>query len=355
MSSTSVEAIADAVLYEGYILYPYRPSLKNRQRWTFGGLYPRAYSESQQSGDAWSMQAECLVVGTPHTTLTVKVRFLHLMNRTAGALVRPLSRWPEDDEPEWRPVSALHVGERQYPTWQEAAEREVAVENVELHELTSDGHFRRFEFPGSRSVEPVKSPDGQIAGILVREQQSVTGAVELGVQAIGDDVSKLTVRIMNETPLSGAAGKTRDEALMLSLASTHAILHVAGGEFVSLMDPPEGFQGLAAQCHNVGAWPVLAGDEDCRDTMLAAPIILYDYPQVAPESPGNLFDGTEIDEILTLRILTLTDDEKREVAAIDHRAGQLLERTEALARDQLMSLHGTFRYSQPRLEEDRHA
>ncbi len=47
MNRALVDQIASAVLYEGYILYPYRPSVKNRQRWTFGGLVPRAYSEAQ--------------------------------------------------------------------------------------------------------------------------------------------------------------------------------------------------------------------------------------------------------------------------------------------------------------------
>ena len=88
--------------------------------------------------------------------------------------------------------------------------------------------------------------------------------------------------------------------------------------------------------------------------MLAAPIILYDYPQVAPESPGDLFDGTEIDEILTLRILTLTDAEKQEIAGVDKRASLMLERTQALTQDQLLSLHGTIRKCGPAGEEVPH-
>ena len=81
--------------------------------------------------------------------------------------------------------------------------------------------------------------------------------------------------------------------------------------------------------------------------MLSSPIILYDYPQIAPESPGDLFDATEIDEILTLRILTLTEDEKRAMSDVDDRARALLERTESLAREQLMGLHGTIRGLRP--------
>ena len=99
----------------------------------------------------------------------------------------------------------------------------------------------------------------------------------------------------------------------------------------------------AAACRNVGAWPVLVGQEGSKDTMLSSPIILYDYPRVVPESPGDFFDGTEIDEMLSLRIMTLTDDEKGAMASIDERAGALLARTESLAREQLLELHGTVR------------
>ncbi len=77
--------------------------------------------------------------------------------------------------------------------------------------------------------------------------------------------------------------------------------------------------------------------------MLSSPIILYDYPQIAPESPGDLFDGAEIDEILMLRIMTLTDDEKREMRQSDDRARQILERTESLPDEQFMKLHGVLR------------
>ena len=117
------------------------------------------------------------------------------------------------------------------------------------------------------------------------------------------------------------------------------------------MDPPDAWREAAAACRNVGTWPVLVGAEGQADMMLSSPIILYDYPQIAPESPGDFFDGTEIDEMLTLRIMTLTDEEKRAMAAVDERAGDLLARTEAMAREQLMGLHGTVRGLRPCREE----
>lgn len=127
------------------------------------------------------------------------------------------------------------------------------------------------------------------------------------------------------------------------MASTHTILNVRDGEFVSSLDPPETLREAVAACENTGTWPVLVGEEGARDTMLSSPIILYDYPQIAPESAGDLFDGTEIDEILTLRIMTLTDEEKREMRGSDDRARQILERTEMLPVEQLMKLHGALK------------
>ena len=131
---------------------------------------------------------------------------------------------------------------------------------------------------------------------------------------------------------------------MRSLVSTHTILGVRdGGEFVSLLDPPEEFKEAVAGCQNTGTWPVMVGEEGERDCMLSSPIILYDYPQIAPESPGDLFDGTEIDEILTLRIMTLTDAEKREMRSVDEHARRILERTETMPGEELMRMHGVMK------------
>jgi len=103
----------------------------------------------------------------------------------------------------------------------------------------------------------------------------------------------------------------------------------------------------------VGTWPVLVGNEGDFDTLLSSPIILYDYPQIASESAGDLFDGTEIDEILALRILTLTEDEKNEMRNSDDRARRILERTEALPMEHFMKLHGALRGLRPADEEKR--
>jgi hypothetical protein len=255
-----VRAIADAVLYEGYLLWPYRRSaLKNQRRWTFGGVYPRAHSE-RHPDDRWRMRTEVVLEGSDEVDVTV--RFLHVVVREDG--------------------------------WEEAVEREVG--------------------PG-----PVAVAAGREAG---RSWEALSGSVDVWC---GD--GRVVVEIANATPFAG----TRQEALRRTFCSTHTVLR-SPGAFVSATEV-EG-------CRNEGTWPVLVGD---HHTMLSSPIILEDFPRVAPESPGDLFDGGEIDQLLVLNILALTDEEKAEMRETDPRAREILERTERLTPEELMRLHGTLR------------
>ena len=353
MNRALVDRIADAVLYEGYILYPYRPAVKNRQRWTFGGLYPEAYCRAQAAGDAWSSQTECLVHGGQATAFEAVIRFLHLTERCVGEFVPPLPDWPGAGEPPFRPVGTLRVGDRLFHAWQEAEEREVALDAVTLGELSARPHRRTFAFAGGRRLEPLRGPAGEVRGVLVREQHPLEGAVEVTATAAAG-LYRVALVVANRAQLEDAGRKSRDEIVLRTLVSTHSILGVSRGEFVSLLDPPEDCREAAAACRNFGTWPVLVGADGATDTMLSSPIILYDYPQVAPESPGDFFDAAEIDEMLTLRILTLTDEEKRAMAGVDERAAALLARTEGMAREQLRGLHGTLRDLRPVTEEGGH-
>jgi hydrogenase maturation protease len=354
MNRALVDRIANAVLYEGYILYPYRPSVKNRQRWTFGGLYPADYVRRQDNGDASSNQTECLVHGTPDTTIKSVVRFLHLTARLVGEVekgVRNLFdggeqatlKVPDTFFEAFRPVETLRVGEQLYHSWQEAEEREAVLGEVAVRELLACPRRVPFAFPGVRRMESLRAATGEIAGVMAREQQTVEGEIEVHATEVGEGLFRLTIRVENFTPMTDGERADREEAALRSLASTHTLLSVRRGEFVSLLDPPECWREAVAACRNVGTWPVLVGAEGQMDTMLSSPIILYDYPQVAEESPGDFFDGTEIDEMLTLRILTLTNEEKLAMAAVDGRARALLERTENMARHQFLGLHGTIR------------
>jgi hydrogenase maturation protease len=325
MNLELVDQIAKAVLYEGYMLYPYRPSsVKNRQRWNFGVVYPRDYSQAQGGDEPCRMRTECLV--SDGGILEVKVRFLHLGMRSLRTATRP---------------SSLRDG------WQEAVEREVSLPEVALGIPGHDALKYTFMFP-SQAHLPSQN-DGQPDPVEL-QQEAVEGIVIVSGERVGEGLFKVSVEVQNVTPVS-PQGADREAVLMQSLVSTHVILGVKDGEFVSLLEPPAELQELASSCQNIGAWPVLVGKPGQRDTVLASPIILYDYPQIAPESAGDLFDGTEIDEILSLRIMTLTDEEKREIRESDDRAREILDRTEAMPPEQFMKMHGVVRGLRP-LKED---
>jgi hypothetical protein len=234
---SELRTLADAVMYEGYMLWPYRPSaLKNQRRWTFGCVFPPVWT-ALHPDDAALLRTQVLLGSDPHD-VEVTVRFL-----------------------------------------QEGVERSVGR--------------GPFAFDG------------------------LTGLVDVEV-----DGPRLTVTIRNTTPWGG---DSREDALRHALCSTHALL--VGGRFVSATEAPG--------CEHAGLWPVLVG----HDSMLASPIILEDHPRIAPESPGDLFDGGEIDGLLALNILALTDSEKDEMRA-DPRTREILERTEGLTEEQLWTLSG---------------
>jgi len=355
MNLDRVEKIAEAVLYEGYMLYPYRASaVKNQQRWNFGVLCPRSYSEQQNGSEAWMMQTECLLQADSSARLGIKIRFLQIVNRSIGQFAEHLDALPERGEPAFKLVNRLTAGGQTFAPWQEAVEREVTV--PPLYPAAVSNHPPvPFDFHTGREVEPVREQSGRIAGAILREWEALSGVLEIGSERCQDRVIKVTARIRNLTACESRLEPSRADALMYSLVSAHTILTVENGEFVSLLDPPEGLKGAAAKCSNIGTWPVLVGDEGDRDTMLSSPIILYDYPQIAPESPGGLFDGTEIDEILSLRILTMTDEEKQEMRQSDQRVRQILERTENMPPEQFMKLHGALRGLQPSSPSPREA
>jgi hypothetical protein len=348
MNLAAVDKIAKAVLYEGYMLYPYRPSsVKNQQRWNFGVLSPQSYSEMQKGSEAWTMQTECLVEASSLTGLEVRVRFLQLVARSVGQLIDPVPELPAGEAPEFHLVPRLEVAGRVYQPWQEAVEREVILPMCGVEGLVDAPLSQSFTFPAGKEFEYRRDKEGLITGVIIREQSALQGMLEIRSERVGDDLFKISARIRNRTPFPAADQASREDALLSSLVSTHTILGVQDGKLISLLAPPVQIAELAASCTNIGTWPVLVGEEGQCDTMLSSPIILYDYPQIAPESAGDLFDGTEIDEILSLRIMTLTDDEKREMSESDERSREMLERTETMPVEQLMKLHGVLRGLRP--------
>lgn len=307
MSFDSAEKIADAVLFEGYMLYPYRPSaLKNRQRWNFGTLYPRAFAQAQRPPEPHCFHTAVLLQAAPSAKLDVRVCYLQLVPQPH----------PESDA----------------AAWELGIVRARTLEAVRLDELHEPARWA-LDWTALSDWEKPRAP------MFFKDQPSM-GWLQLKAVAIDGKHFRIEASFSNESPVEEGAG--RKQAQAAAFTSAHLLLHCAEGAFVSLLDPPPELTAAAAACRNQGVYPVLAGDAQCR-TMLCSPIILYDLPQIAPESGGDFFDATEMDEMLALRVLTLTDAEKREMRASDPHAKAILERVEAMAEGGLLAVHGAIR------------
>ncbi len=315
MSVARVEAVANAVLFEGYSLYPYRPSsIKNMRRFNFGVVAPRAVVESEDQGYSWRTNTECLVQGDLRSTLSVAVRFLQLTPQKAEAAEKADDAGSDSPDP-----------------WLDARVRVTELPAARIADLASGATPSRVAFTFD----------------------DLQGYVETSAERVAPGGFRVRVVVANTTHVDVPAPLAHNAILPLAFVSTHSILSIEDGVFVSLLEPPDEWREAAASCTNIGVYPVLAGEPGRRDVMLSSPIILYDYPEIAAESPGDLFDGAEIDEILTLRIMTLTDEEKDEIRHADDRTRQILERTEALTPEHMIKLHGVMRGLRPDGERGR--
>jgi hypothetical protein len=314
-----VRKIADAVLYEGYILWPYRRSAtKNQRRWTFGGAYPPSHSRGHPDDPA-ELRTEVTADAAPGAQVRATVRFLHVVERR-------IARGSGSDRVF---VDELAVAGERHLAWDEAVEREVEASATFGEEPQA--------VPIAVGEGTAEEPLGD-EGAIVRTWQPLAGSLELSTNEVSPRRFRLTARIRNDTRWEGG---DRQHVLRRTFCSTHVVLHADGAAFLSSTDP------ASADCENAGLWPVLVGDPGARETMLAAPIILGDYPEIAPESPGDLFDATEIDKLLILNVLALTPEEQAEMRASDPRAREILDRCAGLSQEQLMRLHGAIREFRP--------
>jgi hypothetical protein len=330
-------SVADAVLYEGYLLYPYRAtSGKNRVRWQFGVLGPPG-AAARSLGEESTMSADCLARAGSAALVTIHVRFLQLQARRAEAV----------DGGGFRPVDALVAGTARWLTWDEAVECEEVLDPIPLagtavhRQLTVD-------VPAGRAVEHVHDEEGALVGRLVRERAQLSAALTVESTPVqpgdvgatdGERLVRLSVRLDN----TGSPVTDKTDAIAHSFIGTHLLLEIAAGEFLSTVDPPPDAAAAAAACRQQRWWPALAGPRGTARVLLVTPIIVEDHAELAPESSVALFDATEIDEILTLRVMTMTDAEKAEARATDPRAAEIIDRCDAMTPEQLQRLHGVLR------------
>jgi hypothetical protein len=321
-------AVADAVLYEGYLLYPYRAtSGKNQSRWQFGVLGPQGAAETG-IGEDGTLAAQVLVRSTGVPSLSGVVRFLQLQHRGAERDV---------GGGHFETVDELTAGSTSWLSWDEAVEREITVDRFPV---TSLPRTLDISVPAGTDIETL---DG---GRLVRTTRALHGQLHISAERDGD-LLRLSFEVRNTAP--PAADK--NEAMATSLIGTHLLIEVIDGEFVSLLEPPDSAAAAVARCRQHRCFPVLAGPPGDRELVLVSPIILYDHPEIAEQSKGALYDSTEIDEILTLRIMTMTDEEKAQARATDPLAAQIIDRCDSMSPEAMLDLHGVLRDPHARTQE----
>ncbi|MFC9648425.1 hypothetical protein [Streptomyces sp. NPDC056937] len=334
---TEARRVADALLFEGYVLYPYRASArKNQLRWQFGVLVPPAWQDA--GGEHTWQRTECLLEPRRADRLLVELRFLQVRRRTVERL--------SPDGGSWTEAAELDLPDRVLVPWDEGEEERVALD-VPLAWLTGEGHTRRFDLPGGVEHEPVHDGAAGVVGRLVRRTRPLAGEIRLTTEPLPGPYGalRLTATVRNVsawTPGPQEAGD-RASALPHSLIGAHLLLGLPGGRFLSMADPPEWARPAARTCRNEHTWPVLACEEGRDEVMLSSPIILDDHPEVAAESPGPLYDSTEIDEILSLRTAALTDREKREARGTDARAAEVIDLVDGMPAEVMERLHGAIR------------
>ncbi|MBY8880016.1 hypothetical protein [Actinacidiphila acidipaludis] len=351
----TARAVADVVLFEGYVLYPYRASAaKNRLRWQFGVLVPPAWGD--RNGEHSAMRTEVLMEPRGDSPLHAEVRFLRAQRRTVERAL------PGGG---FEPADALDLPDRVLVPWDEGVV-ETAEVTVNVARLLGgageDGEVgpgedadgpagREFVLPFScaagEDTEEVRDAAGTVVGRLVRRRERVEGELRLSAAELPGPyrVVRLTAVVENtggwRPPDGGPAD--REAALPHALVSAHLMLALGSGAFLSMTDPPEWARPAVAECRNEQTWPVLAGPDRGDDVVLSLPIVLEDHPHIAPESPGALYDATEIDEILALRTAALTDQEKREARGTDERAGAVIDLADSMPPEVLERLHGAVR------------
>lgn len=332
MTLTAARQVADAVLYEGYLLYPYRASSsKNVIRWQFGVLGPVGAAEAGV-GEAPNQSSELVLQPRPGATVTALLRFLQVQSRTVEAR----------DGDCWVPVDELQVGTTRWIPFHEAVAREIP-----MPELPVDRPQRLdVGVPGGRDIEDLYDGD-VLVGRLIRTRWALAGRVTV-TRRPGTDPRLVVLGLHVENSTSWAAGTVpgwtdRDVAARYSFVGTHLLVTADRADFVSLLDGPDWADADTRACRQTRCWPVLIADDTGKDAVLIAPIILGDHPTIAPESAGDLFDATEIDEILTLRIMTMTESERAEARGTDPRAAAILARCDAMTDEELDRLHGARR------------
>lgn len=332
-SLSAARRLAETLIYEGYLLYPYRASAqKNQVRWQWGVLAPPG--PGARLSETSSTRAELVVEPRTGAELHLEVRFLQLQARAVEAA---------SPDGSFVPADSVMIEGIEHTGWDEGAE--VARDfTVAFDDLLAGDHVVDVAVDACTDEELLSDAQGQLRGRFLRHRWPLQGRVTVHAERLPGPYGAMVLRIVTENVSDwDEPGAQRPEVMRHSLLGAHCVLACSDGRFLSLLDPPEWAKPAVATCVNEKVWPVLVGAPG-SEVVLCSPIILYDHPEIAPESPGDLYDSLEIDEILSLRTMTLTDEEKRQARATDPRAAAIIDRVDSMPAEMIDKLHGAVRY-----------
>jgi hypothetical protein len=337
-SKSLLDQITKTVLYEGYSLYPYyRSSPKNAKPVPFGAVYPEGYRKHHPDVHS-TTQTECIVEGTEDTKIEITVRFLHLRNRQLLKIDHD-----EMGPGQFTPTDTLQEGDRQYHSGWEAVEREISVGTHAVSKILATDVNVNIEFKAEQANDIIYGDDGTVAGNVILKQSALDGQITVLAHPAGNQKQgyKITVQINNLTTIDNPEGSSRNDVYKHAFLSTHTILQTPKAKFISQTDPGDKWEANIEACENMNTWPILVEQDD--KTMLSSPIVLYDYPEIASESMGDMFDSTEIEEALVLHMATMPEAEKEKIEQGDPKMKAMMERVESVTPEEIMSLHGGFK------------
>ena len=254
--------VADAVLFEGYLLYPYRASAqKNRLRWQFGVLTPPGFPDEPDRS-----RTEVLLERRPGAVLHLRLRFLQLRARSVHDTERPPRR---------------RAGRRRRPALPLGGGRAAGGRRRAPRRRAGRSHTVPFALPAEHDVEPVTG------GRVERRCLPLNGRLVVAAEPLPGpyDVLRLRIDVVNDSACPD--GAPREVALRTSLIAAHTLVAVTAGAFLSATDPPEWALPATRELDNRHTWPVLAGPDGRTDLLLSS----ADHPRRPPAARSGEPDG----------------------------------------------------------------
>ncbi len=333
-----LESLTKTLLYEGYSLFPYyRMAIKNQKPIPFGVVFPLDYNAQNENSHS-HIQSQTIITGNDDLIVNITIRFLHLRRIE-------ILQYDKENNNNIVPVNNLNAYDKSYHSGWQTIERVIITGDIVMTDLVKNGKTISVEFGKKYECENIYAKNNEVIGNEVINVSAIDGAIYIIADELEPDVFRVTVSVTNTTAVENATSVKRDDALLCSFLSTHIILQAQGGEFISHQDPEEKWKEQIAQCNNIHTWPILI--DKSNSTLLCSPIIVYDYPEINPQSSGDLFDSTEIEEALLLHVNILSDEEKKRIGGNDEKLQAMLNKVTGMTPEDLNVYHSMMKNSAP--------